>query len=198
MRSGPVRPTASGMEKIVATEKNVDRYSMASIALHWVMLALIVGAYAAIELREVFPRGSDPRDAMKAWHFMLGLSVLGLVWLRLAARLIWPAPKADVRVAPWRRVVAGTTHLALYVLMIGMPLAGWAILRAEGETVPFFGMELPPLFGTNNALAERVEEIHEIGGTIGYWLIGLHAAASLFHQLILRDRLINRMLPIRY
>ena len=41
-----------------------DRYSVASIALHWLMLALIVGAYAAIEFREFFPKGSEPREAL--------------------------------------------------------------------------------------------------------------------------------------
>ena len=174
-----------------------DRYSAASITLHWLMLVLIVGVYAAIELRELFPKGSDAREAMKTWHFMLGLSVLGLVWLRVAARLIWPAPTPSPRTPAWRHVAAATTHIALYGLMIGMPLAGWIILSAEGKTIPFFGLELSPLIGKNDALAERVEEIHEFGGTIGYWLIGLHAAASLFHQLILRDRLLTRMLPAR-
>ena len=142
-----------------------DRYSGVSILLHWLMLLLIVAVYAAIEFREFFPKGSEPREALKLWHFMLGLSVLGLVWL-------------------------------LYVFMIGMPVAGWLILSAEGEPIPFFGLELPALVGTNDQLADQVEGIHELGGTIGYWLVGLHAAASLFHQYILRDRTFARMIPI--
>ena len=81
--------------------------------------------------------------------------------------------------------------------MIGMPVAGWMILSAEGETIPFYGLELPALIGKNEQLAEQVEEIHELGGTIGYWLIGAHAAASLFHHYILRDRLFSRMIPVR-
>jgi cytochrome b561 len=185
------------MKNPTPAARNSERYSAASIILHWLMLVLIVGVYAAIELRELFPKGSDPREAMKTWHFMLGLSVLGLVWVRIAARLIWPAPKPARDTPQWRHVAAAATHMALYVLMIGMPLAGWAILSAEGEAIPFFGLELPPLIGKNDALAERVEEIHEFGGTMGYWLIGLHAAASVFHQLVLRDRLLGRMLPIR-
>ena len=71
-----------------------DRYSTASMTLHWLMLALIVGVFAAIEFREFFPKGSEPREALKAWHYMLGLSVLGLVWFRIAARLIWKPPHA--------------------------------------------------------------------------------------------------------
>lgn len=177
-------------------DHHADRYSTASMALHWLMLVLLIGVYAAMELREIFPKGSDPREAMKMWHFMLGLSVLVLVWLRIIARLIWPAPRPPADAA-WRHFAAKATHIALYALMIAMPLAGWVILSAEGKAIPFFGIELPPLMAQNKGVADRVEELHELGGTIGYWLIGLHAAAALFHQYVLRDRLLARMLPAR-
>lgn len=172
-----------------------NRYNLASITLHWLMLLLIVAVYAAIELREFYPKGSEPREALKAWHFMLGLSVLGLVWFRIVARLIWTTPHLDGPAL--QRTVAKAVHLALYVFMIGMPVAGWLILSGEGKVIPFFGFELPALIGKNPDLAERVEELHELGGTIGYWLIGIHAAASLFHHYILRDRALARMAPIR-
>ena len=171
-----------------------EHYALPSIILHWLMLLLLVAVYAAIELREFWPKGTITREAFKTWHFMLGLSVFALVWLRIAARLIW-APPATVNEPAWRNAIAGATHAALYVLMIAMPVAGWLILSAEGEAIPFFGIELPPLVAANGALAERVEELHELGGTIGYWLIGLHAAASLFHHYILRDRMLARMRP---
>ena len=173
------------------------RYSTASIILHWLMLLLLVAVYAAIEFREVFPKGSEPREAFKMWHFMLGLSVLGLVWLRIAARLIWGTPQLPPDEPAWRRAVAQATHLGLYIFMLGMPLAGWMILSAEGEAIPFFGFDLPALVGENEQLAEQTEEIHKLGGTIGYWIIGIHAAASLFHHYILRDRILARMMPIQ-
>jgi cytochrome b561 len=175
--------------------RNSNRYSLASIALHWLMLVVIVGVYATIELREVFPKGSEPREALKNWHFMLGLLVLGLVWVRIAARLIWAAPHAEIDAPRWQQAFANAVHLALYLLMIGMPIAGWMILSAEGEAIPFFGIRLPPITHANEALAEQIEEIHELGGTIGYWLIGVHAAASLFHHYIRRDNVLTQMLP---
>ena len=172
-----------------------DRYSGASIALHWLMLALIVAVYAAIELREFFPKGSGPREDLKSWHFMLGLSVFGLVWLRILARLAWPTPHADGPAL--QRTAARLTHFALYLFMIGMPIAGWLILSAEGKSIPFFGLELPALTARNGDVADQIEEIHELGGTIGYWLIGIHAAASLLHHYVMRDRVLARMLPVR-
>ena len=176
--------------------KGSGRYSTVSIILHWSMLLLIVAVYAAIELREFYPKGSAPREALKMWHFMLGLSVFVLVWIRVLARLVSPSP-AGLDEPAWRSLTAKAAHLALYALMIGMPVAGWIILSAEGQPIPFFGLELPALTAENDALAGQVEELHVLGGTVGYWLIGLHAAASLFHHYVLKDRLFFRMLPSR-
>jgi cytochrome b561 len=172
-----------------------ERYSRLSISLHWLMLLLIAATYACIELREFFPRGSDPREALKSWHFMLGLSILVLVLVRIAARLIAPAPAIIPTPSVAQQRMAKLVHLALYLLMIGMPIAGWLILSGEGKPIPFYGLELPALTGPDKALAESIEEIHETVGLVGYYLIGLHALAALFHHYIVRDNTLTRMLP---
>jgi len=170
-----------------------DRFGSPTIFLHWFMLALLAAVYTCIELRTFWPKGSDLRELLKTWHFMLGLSVFALVWIRLYARVrggtppIVPAPPA------WQMKFGHVMHLALYLLMICMPIAGWLILSAEGKTIPFYGLELPPLIATDKPLAKQIEEIHETVGTIGYWLIGLHAAASLFHHYVQRDNTLARM-----
>ena len=75
------------------TWKNTTaRWGGLSIGLHWLMLILMVGVYACIELKGYFPKDSEPRELLKQWHFMLGLSVFALVWLRLLARVIGPTP----------------------------------------------------------------------------------------------------------
>lgn len=173
------------------------RYSMLTIGLHWFMLALLAAVYACIELRVLWPKGSDPRELIKTWHFMLGLSVFALVWLRLAARWAGETPPIEPSPPAWQNLLAKGVHIALYALMIGMPLGGWLILSAEGEVIPFFGLELPPLVRPNEELAEQIEEIHETGGLVGYWLIGLHAVAALFHHYIKRDDTLTRMLGIQ-
>ena len=174
---------------------DTEHYGALSIGLHWLMFLLIAVVYACIELREFFPKGSDPREALKAWHFMLGLVVLVLAALRLVVHLTGPVPRIVPQPPGWQTFFAKLMHLALYVLMIGLPLGGWLILSAEGKPIPFFGLQLPALVGESKALAELVEEIHEIGGTLGYFLIGLHAAASLFHHYVLRDNTLRRILP---
>ena len=174
-----------------------DRYGSVSISLHWLMLLLLIAVYACIELRELFPKGSDPREALKTWHYMLGLSVFALAWLRLAMHLVGSTPRIEPELPAWQRLSARLMHVALYVLMIGMPLAGWFLLSAEGDAIPFFGLQLPALMDKNKELADLIKEVHETGGTVGYFLIGLHAASALFHHYIRRDNTLARILPSR-
>ncbi len=172
-----------------------DRYGTLSIAMHWLMLALLVAVYSCILLREVYPKGSDPREALKTWHFMLGLSVFGLVFIRLAIRLLGASPKTVPAPGIWQHRLAALMHLALYLFMIAMPLLGWLTLSAAGKTIPFFGLELPALVGEDKEFAGTLKDLHETIGEIGYYLIGLHAVAALFHHYVVRDNTLLRMLP---
>jgi cytochrome b561 len=174
-----------------------DRYGSLSIGMHWLMLALLIGVYACIELRGFYPKGSDLREALKTWHFMLGLSVFALVFLRLAIRLVTPSPQMAPRTAAGQRHLASLMHGLLYAFLILMPLLGWLTLSAGGKPIPFFGVELPALVGPDKALASTVKEIHETIGTVGYYLIGLHAAAALYHHYFVHDDTLRRMLPQR-
>lgn len=170
-----------------------ERYGKLSIALHWITLALLVGVYACIELREMFPRDSDPRVMLKTWHFTLGLTVFFLVWVRMAARLLGTTPPIIPRAPRWQLIIANAVEFALYGLMFLLPILGWITLSAAGDPIPFFGLQLPVLVGPNEQLAERSEELHEALATIGYFLIGLHAAAALFHHYVRRDNTLVRM-----
>lgn len=176
---------------------STDRNGTLSIGLHWLMLLLLAAVYACIELKGIFPKGSDLREALKTWHFMLGLSVFVLVWLRLAVHMIGPSPRVEPDPPKWQNLSAKLMHLALYVFMIGMPLGGWLLLSAAGKPIPFFGLQLPALIGESKPFADLIKDIHQTGGTVGYFLIGLHAAAALFHHYVQRDNTLQRMLPNR-
>ena len=165
-------------------------YSRLSIGLHWLMLALLAAVYALILLREGYPKGSDIREALKAWHFSLGLTVFALVWVRMTLRAVGRhAPSGD-----WSERIARVMHLALYAFMLAMPLLGWLTLSAEGDPIRFFGLPLPALTAPNELLADRTKTIHETLGTVGYWLVGLHAAAALLHHYLLKDDTLKRMM----
>lgn len=81
--------------------------------------------------------------------------------------------------------------------MICTPLLGWLVISAFGKPAPFFGLELPALIGPDKDFAHQLEDWHVLIAQIGYWLIGLHAVAALFHHVVLRDNTVLRMLPQR-
>lgn len=164
-----------------------------AVAFHWLMLVLIVAVYATMELKSIFPRKSPGRESMAMWHYMLGLSVFFLVWLRLLNRLAGATPAIEPALPAWQAVSAGVVKWALYILMIGLPLLGWLTLSARGTLVPFFGIELPALIAKSEGLAKQFKDIHETGATVGYFLVGLHAAAALFHHYFKRDNTLRMM-----
>jgi cytochrome b561 len=185
------------MPLLSTTQQNTDQhYGTLSIRLHWLMFILIALVYACIELREFYPKGSDIREGLKAWHFMLGLLVLALVSFRIVIRLsAGPAPSIVPTPPMWQKKLAAFVHFLLYVLMLALPIAGWLMLSAAGKPIPFFGLELPPLIDKQEALAKSIKELHQTAGTFGYYLIGLHTIATLFHHHIVKDNTLIRMLP---
>lgn len=56
---------------------------------------------------------------------------------------------------------------------------------------------LSALIGENKGLAKQIKEVHELVGTTGYFLIGLHAVAALYHHYVKHDNTLTRMLPDR-
>ena len=170
-------------------------YAPVPIAIHWLMVALIASVYACMLLSGNFPRGSDMRAGLQTWHFMLGLTVLALVLVRIIARLFTARPPITPTPPAWQKAFAKVTHLALYGFMLAMPILGWMILSAAGQTIPFWGLDLPALVGKSKNVAGQAKEIHETIATIGYFLIGLHASAALYHHYLAKDDTLRRMLP---
>ncbi len=158
------------------------------------MLLLMIAVFASIECRVFFEKGTETRDAFKMWHFMLGMLIFFLVWLRLVIRLRQTAPAITPPLKSSQALLAKIAHVLLYVFMIAMPLAGWFILSAAGKPVPFFGLSLPALIAENKDLAKVIKEWHELIGSYGYYLIAFHAVAGLYHHYFIKDNTLERML----
>jgi cytochrome b561 len=59
-----------------------------------------------------------------------------------------------------------------------------------------FGLfTVPPLMATDRAFGESLEEAHAFLSYLMLVLVGLHAAAAVFHEAILKDGAVARMLP---
>lgn len=176
-------------------DMQTSKYNRWSITLHWLMLLLFVAVYLCIELRELYPRGSDMRNGLKNWHFVLGLCVWLLVVIRLWIRASYTIPSINPPPAAWQNLASRVVHLLLYLFMLIMPVLGYLTVSYDGNVVNLVGLQLPSLVGTNESIAETLESIHKWIGVAGYWLIGLHALAALYHHYILKDNTLKRMLP---
>jgi cytochrome b561 len=172
-----------------------DRYSPLQMVLHWATLFLVIAIYAAILWRGELPKGEPLRDVLRDWHRQLALIVLALTALRLLVRAVAPTPPIVPPLPAWQSLASRAVHVALYLFLIVMPLLGLVMSAAAGVTVTFFGVPLPSLIGVDKPLAHTLAEGHETIGTIGYGLIGVHAAAALFHHFVRRDTTLRRMLP---
>lgn len=170
-------------------------YSVWMLRLHWLTVLLIIAVYASIEFRVVFEKGTVERDLIKAVHFVLGLSVWCITWLRLLVRrlslipVIEPAPKALVI------KIAALMHAGLYVFLLLMPVLGYLQLSAADHVIPFWGFQLPALIAADPELAASIKEVHKVIGKAGYALIALHVLGALAHHYIFKDNTLKRMLP---
>lgn len=172
----------------------LKKFNPALISLHWLMLLLIIGSYVTMELSESFPEDSPEAFALKSNHFSLGVSILLLVVVRVVVRLVTQTPPIVPAPNAKQALMAKVMHLALYLFMFAMPITGWLMVNAHGYPVSFWGLlELPRLIGETESLGHFLHEAHEVGGSLGYFLIGLHAAAGLFHHYKVKDNTLLRM-----
>uniref|UniRef100_UPI003F498030 cytochrome b n=1 Tax=Cupriavidus yeoncheonensis TaxID=1462994 RepID=UPI003F498030 len=173
---------------------NADlRYTFAMRTLHWLIFLLALFAVSAIEVHDLFPKGSLARTILFEIHQSAGLSVFALMVLRLLARLVTniPPPVPGPRLL---QRIAGLTHGILYLLMFAMPVLGVLAVAWAGEPIEAIGMTLPLFLGKNDGLALLAKDIHESGATLVYIFVGLHAAAALWHQFVMKDGVLRRML----
>ena len=173
-----------------------NRYAAVSVWLHWLMVLMFIAVYSTIELRVLFPRGSEDRELIKTAHFLLGLSVFVLVWFRILARVVTTTPSRE-NYGKFQTYLSRFVFFALYGLMAVMPILGWSVVSAEGHIINILGFELPTLIDTNKELAHDIEEVHETLGKVGYGLIALHATAALGHHYIKKDSTLKRMLRFK-
>lgn len=144
-----------------------NRYNPPLVALHWLTLLLLAAVYALMEFKGIFPKGSVEGEAMKSWHFTLGMTVFVLTVLRLLLRLVSTRPPIVPAPPHWQELSGKLLHGLVYLLLLAMPIAGWLVVSGLSGHVSFWGIELPALMGPDKALARDIKEVHEAVAGIG-------------------------------
>jgi cytochrome b561 len=172
-----------------------SRYSRAARWFHWSAFALVALAYLLINLRELYPKGSDGRTLSLQGHFLAGLAVLLLVLPRLLHRARNAPPPIVPPLASWEATLSRVTHVLLYAFLLVQPALGLLTVFAAGRgiTIPFTGLEIPSPMTGDRTFSHQLEDIHGWIGTMFYYVIGLHIVAAAWHHFVRRDNALRRM-----
>lgn len=179
------------------------RYTRLAVILHWVVALLMIGN-VCLALATDFLPDESVRFAIDT-HKSTGVTVLGLVLLRLLWRLGHTPPPLPRSYPRWERIASHLAHALLYGLMLALPLSGWmhdsAWKDAATHPMHWFGLFEWPRIAWISAIApDRKELLHD---TLGLWhtglgyalyvLFALHVGAALKHQFIDREPELQRM-----
>lgn len=175
----------------------VQRYTGMAIFFHWVIAAIIALSFPVGLIMGDLPV-SPNRLKLFAYHKWAGITVLWLVFLRLAWRQFHPAPALPLTIPPWQKQASRIVQVILYGLMIAIPITGWLYSSAAGYSVIYLNLiQLPDFVEKSKGLADLLHEVHEWLNWVLLALVLTHALAALKHHWIDRDDVLKRMLPSR-
>jgi cytochrome b561 len=181
------------------------RYNAGAIVMHWTIALLIL---TNIGLAWWFNtlHGEAKIEPVQL-HKSIGITVLMLSVVRLGWRLGVPPPALSPTLQPWERWLAHTVHALFYVVMIGMPLTGWAFSSASPlihvfPIVLFHVVPWPAIAPLTNLPHDQMKEAHglflashQLLAKLAYGLVALHLAGALKHHIFDQDNELARMLP---
>jgi cytochrome b561 len=181
-----------------------SRYDAVAITLHW-LIALGILALVAIGLAMTHLTLSPLlKFQLYQLHKSIGITMLPAVFLRVAWRLSHPPPALPA-LPPLEKAAAESMHAVLYLLILVQPLTGWALVSVSPFNLPtiLYGIVPWPHLPFLATLADKAPveaAVKFVHGKLGWGLLAsilLHAGAALRHHFILRDEILQRMLPFR-
>ncbi|MBI1331081.1 MAG: cytochrome b [Alphaproteobacteria bacterium] len=188
----------------MSSAQQVSRYDSVAIALHWTIAALLIANIALGLYFGDLPRSDPSKFLLAQTHKSIGLTVLVLTLARIGWRLTHRVPGLPPDMPALLKLAARGAHVLLYVVMLGLPLTGWAMVSSSPLGLPtkYFGLFDWPNLGyfanqpveQKRAFIGAFHESHEILANIAIALIILHVGAALYHQFVRRDGVAMRML----
>lgn len=170
-------------------KSDARRYGAVAMAMHW---ATAVAVFALLGSGLAMANAAQPQDnaGILTFHagagFFVGiLTVLRLLWWFLADG----RPARPAGTPRWQARAASAVHGLFYAVILLMVASGIGMMALSGAgEVLFTGQGALPDF---DAFGPRVP--HGFGAWLMMALIVAHVGAALYHQFLLRDRLLARM-----
>lgn len=180
MKSSDAHPGYTGLAKL----------------LHWTILGLLAAQFVIAWAMPHIGRNTKP-DTLINLHLSCGVLILAVAVVRLGWRMTHSEPRPLDGLPPWQVQSARVMHRLLYVLLFVLPVLGWINASWRGFPVSLFGLfELPKLLATRAPGFGWTGDVHNaLANYAMLTLVGLHAAAALYHHFVCRDRVLQRMLP---
>ena len=182
------------------------RYTSAARSFHWIT-ALIIFAIVPLgwifaefktqpDNKSVFeaPIPGSPAD-YSSLHKTLGLLIIAIVVARIAYRIANPPPALPGRMAEWEKVFASASHWLLYAILIVMPVSGYIMSSGGKYPISIVGLFDFPKLPVGREAAETAKSIHLYAQYALYGLVILHVFATVWHLVVRRDGILDRMLP---
>lgn len=175
-------------------ETKIERYGLVAQGFHWLVTLLLLGLFLTNGIREW-----GPEDAQSFWlqlHMSFGILVFLLTLARLGWRKLVPPP-ALIDAPKWSQLAANGAHVLLNLATLFVPIFGYLRVATKDFPADFFGIAIPSITGEMQSLHTFIEvSVHgEPMAIFLIVLIGLHVAAALWHQYVLKDNGLRRMLP---
>ncbi len=177
-----------------------DGYGILTKVFHWAIVALFAFQFAAAHIMLRIGPEQTALGLTQAtcynWHKSIGLMALAVAVLRLLARACGRLPDWAPALSARERSFVHRAEQVLYAAMFVMPVSGYLYVMAGGYGVNLFGVvELANPIGENKLLAAAAKWTHIACSYLLLLALAGHVGLVLRHQLLLRDRLLDRMLP---
>lgn len=170
----------------------VEGYSGFAKSLHWIVALLVL---TVIPVGIVMGEIENAPFNLYNFHKSLGVLILVLMTIRLIYRIVHGAPP-EPDIPAFYRIAGKLTHWALYILLFLTPISGAIANMYYGAVTPFFGLfEIQPFFAKNEEISNFIFARHKLMGFAVGLLACAHIGAGLFHYVIRKDGVLQRMLP---
>ncbi len=177
----------------IKSKGTLARYDAVAQALHWLMAAILIYLIFFSHFEELPDLAKEKKVRL---HSGLGFLIVALGAFRFYWRRNRPRP-AEVATGPaWQKNLASIIHYAFYGFFAIAPATGFVLSGFVSYPVNVFGIiEVSGWLQDSETAARLTNSVHGFSADLMTVLLVLHVGAALYHQFVLRDGLINRMLP---